>query len=189
MNIFIGCASRDTVNPDYNNIAEKLGDYIVSGKHNLVFGGCEYGLMGKVYGKVKNTESKIFINIAEAYKNDLKNLVYDEVVLTKTVNERKDSFVQMSDVLVFLPGGIGTVDEIMTAIETRRNHEHNIPIIIVNINGFFDFLLLTLENIYNEEFADVDTRKLYTVCYSDKDLTKALDAESCIKVTKDCIHD
>ena len=175
MNIFVGCASRNTNNPDYNNVAEKLGDYIVSHKHNLVFGGCEYGLMGKLYEKVKQTESKIFITIAEAYKSDLDNLIYTEAFLTQTVNERKDSFIRISDVLVFLPGGIGTIDELMTAIETRRNHEHDVPIIIVNINEFFDHQLSMLEKIYAEEFADEKNRNMYVVCSSFEELTAELE--------------
>lgn len=176
MNIFVGCASRNTNNSDYNNVAEKLGDYIVSHKHNLVFGGCEYGLMGKLYEKVKQTESKIFITIAEAYKSDLDNLIYTDAILTQTVNERKDSFIRISDVLVFLPGGIGTIDELMTAIETRRNHEHDVPIIIVNINGFFDHQLSMLEKIYEEEFADEKNRNMYVVCSSFEELTTELES-------------
>ncbi|MBR4260750.1 MAG: TIGR00730 family Rossman fold protein [Clostridia bacterium] len=176
MNIFVGCASRNTNNSDYNNVAEKLGDYIVSHKHNLVFGGCEYGLMGKLYETVKQTESEMFITIAEAYKSDLDNLIYTEAFLTQTVNERKDSFIRISDVLVFLPGGIGTIDELMTAIETRRNHEHDVPIIIANINGFFDYQLSMLEKIYAEEFADEKNRNMYVVCSSFEELTTELES-------------
>lgn len=177
MNIFVGCASRNTNNPYYNQIAEDLGDYIVSHKHNLVFGGCERGLMGKLYEKVKQTESKIFVTMAEAYKEDLENLTYNHATLLKTVNERKDSFIKESDVLIFLPGGIGTIDELITAIETRRNHEHNIPIIIVNVNGFFEPLLSMLEKIYAEEFADSKNRNMYVVCSSSKELIEELEIQ------------
>lgn len=170
MNIFVGCASRNTNNFEYNSIAEKIGEFIVSNNHNLVFGGCEYGLMGILYKKVKQTTSKIFITIAEAYKSDLDNLVYTDAILTNTVNERKDTIMKISDVLVFLPGGIGTVDELLTSIETRRNKEHNIPIIIVNINGFFNYLLSMLEKIYKEDFADEKNRSMYIVCSSYEEL-------------------
>ena len=175
MNIFVGCASRDTNNSVYNNIAKQLGNYILTNKHNLVFGGCEYGLMGIIYKTLKQSQSKIFVTIAEAYKDDLKNLVYTEAILTKTVNERKDTIIKKSDVLVFLPGGIGTIDELVTSIETRRNKEHDIPIIIVNINGFFDNLLFMLEKIYKDNLADEKNRNTYMVCSSYEDLITELE--------------
>ena len=52
MNIFVGCASRNTENEAYNKIAEEIGNFIVNGKHNFVFGGCSYGLMGKIFSVV-----------------------------------------------------------------------------------------------------------------------------------------
>lgn len=174
MNIFVGCASRDTGNPDYNRIADEIGEFIVKEGHNFVFGGCEYGLMGRIYRKVKQTDSKIYVTIAEAYKDDLKGLQYSEAIIKRTVNERKNTFVDISDAMVFLPGGIGTIDEVMTAIETRRNHEHDIPIFIVNISGFFDSLLSMLERIYEESFADEKNRNMYKVCTAFRELEEEL---------------
>ena len=49
MNVFVGCSSRDTNNEYYNRMAEQVGQFIVNGKHNLIFGGCNFGLMGKIY--------------------------------------------------------------------------------------------------------------------------------------------
>ena len=80
-----------------------------------------------------------------------------------TVNERKNAFIDLADVMIFIPGGIGTIDELLTAIETRRNHEHNVPIIIINENGFFEQLLNMLERIYDEGFADSKDRQLYLI--------------------------
>ena len=80
-----------------------------------------------------------------------------------TVNERKNAFINLADVMIFIPGGIGTIDELLTAIEARRNHEHNVPIIVINGNGFFNQLLSMLERIYDEGFADSKNRQLYFV--------------------------
>jgi hypothetical protein len=164
MNIFVGCSSRNTNNECYNRIAEKIGDFIVSGKHNFIFGGCETGLMGKIYSIVsKEKKSDIIVIISKAYEDDLKNLSYSKVYMFDTVNERKNAFIELADVMIFIPGGIGTVDELMTAIETRRNHEHSIPIIIINVNNFFGHLLHMLDQIYDEGFADSKNRQLYLV--------------------------
>lgn len=71
----------------------------------------------------------IIITIAKAYEDDLKSLSYSKAYMFDTVNERKNAFIELSDVMIFIPGGIGTIDELLTAIETRRNHEHSVPII------------------------------------------------------------
>ena len=167
MNIFVGSSSRDTQNAVYNAVAEEIGDFIVENKHNYVFGGCEYGLMGKVYSVVSGAkDSKIYVVQAKAYADDINSLDFDEAVIADTVNERKNAYTKYSDVLLFLPGGIGTIDEILTAIETRRNHEHNLPIIIVNVCNFFDPLLKMLESIYAEGFADEKNKECYFVATS-----------------------
>lgn len=164
MNIFVGCSSRDTDNEYYNRIAEEIGNFIVKGKHNFVFGGCDNGLMGRIYSIVsKSTDSEIIITIAKAYEDDLKNLSYSNAYMFETVNERKNAFIDLANVMIFIPGGIGTIDELMTAIETRRNHEHSVPIIIVNANNFFGHLLDMLNRIYDEGFADSKNSELYFV--------------------------
>ena len=164
MNIFVGCSSRNTKNEIYNRIAEEIGNFIAKEKHNFIFGGCNIGLMGKIYSILSNApESQIIVTIAKAYEDDLKSLSYSKAYKFETVNERKNAFMHLADVMIFIPGGIGTIDELLTAIETRRSHEHDVPIIIINGNGFFDHLLNMLEQIYDEEFADSNSRQLYFV--------------------------
>lgn len=164
MNIFVGCSSRNTENEIYNRIAEEIGEFIVKEGHNFVFGGCDLGLMGKIYSIVsKSPKSEIIVTIAKAYADDLKSLSYSKAYMFATVNERKNAFVDLADVMIFIPGGIGTIDELLTAIETRRNHEHFVPIIVINANGFFNQLLGMLEQIYDEGFADSKNRELYFI--------------------------
>ena len=164
MNIFVGCSSKDTDNKEYNKLAEDIGKFIVNEKYNFVFGGCGTGLMGKIYSVVsKSHDSKIIVTIAEAYKKQLEDISYDEFYISDTVNKRKDCFIKKSDVMIFIPGGIGTVDEILTAIETKRSRQHNSPIIIININHYFDNLLNMFEQIYDENFADSKNKELYNV--------------------------
>lgn len=164
MNIFVGCSSRNIENESYNRIAEEIGNFIVKEGHNFVFGGCDVGLMGKIYSIVSNApKSEIIVTIAKAYEDDLKTLSYSKAYMFDTVNERKNAFIDLADVMIFIPGGIGTIDELLTAIETRRNHEHNVPIIVINGNGFFEQLLSMLERIYDEGFADSKNSHLYFV--------------------------
>lgn len=168
MNVFVGCASRNTSNETFNKTAEELGNFIVDHGHNFVFGGCDRGLMGRIYTSIiqKKSQSEIIVVMAKAYEDDLKTLSYNKVYTFDAVNERKNAVISLSDVLVFIPGGIGTIDELMTAIEAKRSHEHDKPILIVNVDNFFGNLLDMLNEIYSEGFADLKNRKLYFVANS-----------------------
>lgn len=154
MNIFVGGSSKDTTNIEFSKSAQEIGKFIVGSKHNLVFGGCNSGLMGITYRTVcDSSDSKIIVTMANAYKDDLKTIKYDEVYLSDTVNERKNDVFEHSDALIFLPGGIGTIDEIMTAIEADRNHQIDVPIVIINVDGFFDGLLQQTMRAFKENFS------------------------------------
>lgn len=164
MNIFVGCSSRDTDNRKYNELAIAIGAFIITGKHNYVFGGCEYGLMGKIYSIVSESpSSKVIVCMSDAYAHQLEGLKYDELNLFSTMAQRKEDLIKKADVILFIPGGIGTLDEMITAIETKRCGEHNKPIIIANVNGYFDSILQMIEKTFEEKFADSESRNLYQV--------------------------
>ena len=73
-------------------------------------------------------------------------------IVTKNVSERIEKLISESDISLFLPGGLGTINELFMFLESKRSHEFDKPIIIYNCCGFFDELLLFLEKIYNESF-------------------------------------
>lgn len=174
MNIFVGCSSRDTNNEKYNDAAIAIGRFIAKGEHNFIFGGCKHGLMGKVYSEVlKNRKAKIIVSISDAYIDQLNDIKYDEIYTFSKMSERKEAMLEMSDIIVFLPGGIGTIDELMTAIETKRNHEQNKPIIIANTDGYFDVFFQMIEKTFNEKFADYESKNLYTVVNSVDEIIEA----------------
>ncbi len=156
MNIFVGGSSRETKNPIFSNVASAIGKFIVDGKHNLVFGGCNCGLMGATYRVVsKSPYSKVIAAFAKAYAYDIDNIKCDEAYVSETVNERKNEILKHSDALIFLPGGIGTLDELLTSIEAVRNHQFTGPIVVINTENFFEGIILQLINSFHEQFADL----------------------------------
>ena len=86
--------------------------------------------------------------------------------MSKSISERTDNVISSSDALVFLPGGIGTIYELFTAIESKRCHEFNQPIIIYNSNGYFDKLLAFMEKMYHEHFSESKDKENYFVTTS-----------------------
>lgn len=92
-----------------------------------------------------------------------------------TVSERKDWIFKNTSMHIFLPGGIGTIDELFSSIEAKRCGEHNSPIIIINEQGYFNDVLHVLARVYDEGFADEKDAKLYTVVNSTDEIVPTLE--------------
>ena len=162
MNIFIGCSSSNDIPKEYFDDCEVLLKEIMKG-NNLVFGACNSGLMGLAYNTTLSSKGNITGICPEAYKDDFKTLKCDTEITTKSVSERTDSVILSSDALIFLPGGIGTIYELFTAIESKTCHEFDKPIVVYNSHGYFDKLLEFMSKVYNEKFSGFKDKRNYLV--------------------------
>lgn len=165
MKLFIGCSSSDNIPAEYFNDCKVLLGELMK-ENDLVFGACNSGLMGLAYTTALRASRSITGICPDAYKGDLKTLNCDTEITTKSVSERTDSVISLSDALIFLPGGIGTIYELFTAIESKRCHEFDKPIIIYNSNGYFDNLLEFLDKVYEEKFSGFKDKRNYLVTNS-----------------------
>lgn len=163
MKIFIGCSSRDDIPKKYYDDCKDVLKELFIGENELVFGGCGKGLMGLSYDVAKNNKCKIYGIYPEIYKNETSNLECF-LIPVKTISERTNKIIELSDVMIFLPGGIGTIYELFTSIESMRGSEHNKPIIIYNPFNFFDGMLSQLNKMYDEKFLSSLDNSNYFVC-------------------------
>lgn len=162
MKLFIGCSSSNDIPTEYFNDCKVLLEELMK-ENDLVFGACNSGLMGLAYNTTLKANGNITGICPEAYKDDFKTLKCDTEITTKSVSERTDSVISSSDALIFLPGGIGTIYELFTAIESKRCHEFNKPIVIYNSNGYFDKLLEFMDKVYSEKFSGFKDKRNYLV--------------------------
>lgn len=162
MKLFIGCSSSNDIPTEYFNDCKVLLEELMK-ENDLVFGACNSGLMGLAYNTTLKANGNITGICPEAYKDDFKTLKCDTEITTKSVSERTDSVILSSDALIFLPGGIGTIYELFTAIESKRCHEFNKPIVIYNSNGYFDKLLEFMDKVYSEKFSSFKDKRNYIV--------------------------
>lgn len=162
--ICVYSSSSCTVNNIYFEAASKLGEGIALNGDTLLFGGGLIGLMGATAKAVHQFGGKVIGVIPEAL--NLKGVVYescDELIVTKGIRERKAAMDSTSDAFIALPGGFGTLEEILEIISLKLLRYHNKPIIILNINGLYDKLLEQFENIISGQFAKEECRKLYFI--------------------------
>jgi len=162
MNICVFCSSSNAIADIYFEEARNLGELIGIGKHTLVNGGANVGLMETLTIAANKAGAKTIGVIPELLKN--RSLVSDnthEVIITPNMHERKERMRDISDAFIALPGGFGTLEEILEVITLRQLSYHTKPIIFINTKGFFNLLFKQFDVTYKELFAKEIYRDLY----------------------------
>ena len=153
MELFIGCTSRENISEKYINDSSKLIKELakIDGV-NLVFGAYHKGLMKIVHDSFKENSKKITGVLTEYHKKIAEfEYNYDETVIVDTTTNRFYEVFNRSDVILILPGGLGTLAELFSAIEERRIENYK-KIIIYNVNYFYTPIIEALYKMYQEGF-------------------------------------
>ena len=153
MRICVYCSSSAKIDKSYFKATEKLAKEFVKNNVEVVFGGGAIGLMGKLAdtiienkGKIKGIMPRFMNEVEWAHKK------VEDFELTDTMHERKAKFLQNIDGLVALPGGSGTLEELLEAITLKRLGQFTKPIVILNTNGYYEPLKQMLEKCVTEKF-------------------------------------
>lgn len=137
----------------FTDVGYELGLKIALNNHSLIFGGGNDGMMGAVASGVFDNGGEI-IGIApewiDEFDDDFTNC--NEYIKTDSMDERKNLFLEKSDAFIIVPGGIGTLDEFFEIIVLKFLKRHDKEIILFNIDGFYDTLLLMLDEMSNQGF-------------------------------------
>lgn len=174
--ICVYSSSSCTIDQKYFAAADELGKEITLRKDTLLYGGGLTGLMGTIAKAVHNHKGKVIGVIPKAL--NVKGIVYetcDELVITEGMRERKAVMDSRSDAFVALPGGYGTLEELLEIITLKQLQYHEKAIVILNINGFYDQLLDQFDKIISQRFAKEDCRQLYYVTSSVSDALDYID--------------
>lgn len=178
MVVGVYCASSNLVSPAYVSEAERLGRLIAERGDTLVYGGGQVGLMGVVARAVHEHDGTVIGAIPQALK-DREGIAYgvaDEMHVTETMQERKAIIFTRADAFIVLPGGFGTLEELMEVLTLRQLGYHDKPIVILNVNGYYDPLIDLFEHFYRERTAHERYRSLYFVAGSANDALGYIDA-------------
>jgi len=162
--ICVYCSSSDRIDPIYFKAAESLATILVKKKIITVFGGGSTGLMGRIADTVINLNGEIvgiMPNFMKAIEWDHKGVYNFHFV--EDMHARKKKFIDSSDALITLPGGSGTIEELLEAITLKRLGLHDLPIIILNTNGYFDPLIEMLNRAVEQQFLRAEDGKLWEV--------------------------
>lgn len=175
--VCVYCGSRDGAAPAYAKAAKATGEMLAANHWRLVYGAGDVGLMGRVANAVQAAGGATFGVIPthlmdwEVGKRDL-----DTFVVTETMHERKKVMFMNADAVVVLPGGAGSLDEFFEALTWRQLKLHTKPLILLNIEGFWDPLRDLLVHVVDEGFAGDDILSFVQVADDVADLEAKLKA-------------
>ncbi len=174
--ICVYCSSSRVIDRVYFEAAAELGKELALRRDTMLFGGGLLGLMGEVAKAVHQSQGEVIGVIPRAL--NIKGVVYEdcnELIVTETMRERKAIMDSRSDAFIALPGGYGTLEELLEIITLKQLDYHQKPIVILNIAGFFDKLLEQFEFIIDKRFAKPECRNLYFVTSKVKEALHYID--------------
>lgn len=162
--ICVYSASSPEVNECYLKTAKKIG--MLFGKHQieLIYGAGKVGLMGAMADSVLERGGKV-TGIIPSFmiEQNWHHTQLTQLVEVESMHARKQKMAALSDGVVALPGGCGTLEELLEIITWKQLGLYNKPIVIVNTNGFYNPLIEMLDKAIDEKFMHPDHKKMWSI--------------------------
>ena len=171
------CSSSDRLEPKYAAAATELGQALVARDWGLVYGGGKTGLMGAVARAAKDAGGRVVGVIPEFMKaRELAFDEADELVTVVTMRERKLLMEARADAFVALPGGWGTLEEILEILTLRQLDLVKKPCVFLNQDGFYDPLLRLFDTMLRDKFFKPSNMELFRVAATVPEIFTQIDA-------------
>ncbi len=159
VSVFCGASSGE--NPIYADIAYQTGRILAERGYRLIYGGAKVGLMGQVANGALHHDAQVigvipdFLRTKEIVHNELTKLI-----IVDSMHQRKMKMNELSDVIIALPGGFGTLEELFEMLTWGQLGLHQKPIGVLNVNGFYDALILQADKMVQEGFLNQNNRDM-----------------------------
>lgn len=177
--VCVYCGSGTGNNPSYAQTAHALGAILAENDLTLVFGGGKVGLMGTIAQSVLDAAGTA-IGIIPDFLLEREGR-YDsltELIVTSSMHERKQTMFDKADAFVALPGGIGTLEEIIEMMTWAQLSRHKKPIVLANIEGFWEPLVSLLDHMRGERFIREGLEVAYRIADTVEDIVPMLHAQA-----------
>ena len=175
-NVCVFCASSANIDTRYLEAAHKLGGLLAHNGWRCVNGGGAVGLMGAVTDGALDADGEV-TGVIPKFMVD-KGWCYDrleDVIVTADMHQRKHMMSDMADAVIALPGGVGTLEELLETLTWRQLGLVKVPVIILNTLGYYDGLLEMLRHAIDEGFMKPSHGKLWEVAATPEEAIALLD--------------
>ncbi|MFW1858756.1 TIGR00730 family Rossman fold protein [Acinetobacter defluvii] len=173
--IALYCGSRFGNNPIYQETAIQLAQGIAEHGFGIVYGGASIGLMGQVADTVTEHGGEVVGVIPEFmldYEVAHKNLT--ELHIVTNMHARKAMMAERASAFVALPGGLGTFEEILEIATWGQLNQHQKPMMLYNVNGFYNHMIAQLDHAVQEGFLPPQHRAKLIVCETEDEIFSAI---------------
>ena len=150
--VCVYCGSGPGTNPRFVEAAQALGKIFAENNIRLVYGGGSVGLMGELADAVLDRGGKVIGVIPTFLKKREHANPRGEVIVTRDMHERKQRMFDEADAFVALPGGVGTLEELVEQLTWAQLGRHRKPILLANVGGFWDPLITVFEHLRSSSF-------------------------------------
>lgn len=165
--ICIFCGSRYGTDPRFRAAATRLGELAGAAGLRVIYGGGQVGLMGAAADAAMAAGGEVVGLIpARLLEREVGHRAITELIVAQDMFDRKDQMIARSDAFVILPGGLGTLDELLEVLTLRQLGYHGKPTVVVNLGGYWDPLIVLIDRIIEYGFAAPSVRTLYRVVSS-----------------------
>jgi uncharacterized protein (TIGR00730 family) len=178
-NICVYCGSNSGTNPAYTEAARTLGRGMAKAGVGLVYGGGGLGLMGELARTVLASGGRV-TGIIPAFLSKKERMLREahEMIVVDDMHQRKKLMFDKSDAFVALPGGIGTLEELVEQLTWAQLGRHTKPVVLVNVEGFWEPLLDLLAHMRSQEFIRQTMEVRYTTVSRAEDVLDAVRAHA-----------
>ena len=155
-------SSSDLLEQKFYDLTEKIGDFLGQNQINIIYGGGNIGLMGKLSNAALKKGANVLGVIPEFLKKgENLNLNISQTIIVKTMAQRKKILFEKGDAFLILPGGSGTIEEATEVISWKILGVHKKPIIIFNFENYWNSMIEMYNNAKKSKFGD---KNLQSVC-------------------------
>ena len=183
VNVCVFCASSANIDVRYLEAARELGTLLAQGGWRCVNGGGAVGLMGAITdgaldagGEVTGVIPKFMVDKGWCYDR------LEDVIVTADMHQRKQMMSDMADAVIALPGGVGTLEELLETLTWRQLGLVKKPVIILNTLGYYDPLLSMLQHAIDEGFMKPSHNQLWTVAATPQEAIDRLADDSTVEL-------
>ena len=149
--IAVFCSANNAIAEAYFDAACDLGKYLSEHNHILVYGGCALGLMECIAKSVYEHGGKSIGVVPSKIEENGKTSHYvDELIHCENLTDRKQIMMDLADIFIALPGGLGTIDEIFTVAASQTLNYHQKKVILYNVNGFWNSCVAMLDDLQSK---------------------------------------
>jgi uncharacterized protein (TIGR00730 family) len=175
--VCVFCSSSNAVEPAYFQAAAEMGGVLAGAGFALIYGGTRIGLMGAVARAARDGGAAVTGIVPEHIRAHVPECEDPEaLIVTPDMRQRKALMEARADAFLALPGGFGTLEEVLEVLTLKQLGLHQKPIVFLNTNGFFEPLRALFEELYRQRFAREEYRALYAFASSPGEAVEQLRA-------------